>query len=338
MSTDKKAKSKRRNPITTLIIILVMIIAAYFGIDLTGLIPEDFANIPVAEVTKPSSSETIASIQTDEEQLIITMLDVGQGDSFLLESDGKVMLIDCGEAEYAEEILAYLKKEGITRIDEFYGTHYHDDHIGAMYDIITNNDIQIGTIYLPKIEEGLQTADWYLGLKTELRQGGHNVKYVVLGEEYQFGYATVKVIGPISDPGDELNNYSTILLVSLGEMDILFTGDAEKTVEKDLIASGENIDVEILKIGHHGSNTSSSAAFLDATSPDYALISCGLGNIHKHPTETIMERLESRNIEVYRTDEAGTIVVTITRNGATFSTEPGDYLSGTELKEKEGKK
>lgn len=336
MSTDKR--SKRRNPITTVVIILVMVIAAYFGIDLTGLIPEEVPSIPTTEVSTPSSNETTNNGQADEEQLIITMLDVGQGDCFLLESDDKVMLIDCGEAEYAEEILAYLKKEGITRIDEFYGTHYHDDHLGAMYDIITDKDIEFGTIYLPKIEEGLQTADWYIGLKTELKTGGYNVKYVTLGTQYQFGDATVKVVGPISDPEDELNNYSTILLISVGEMDILFTGDAERKVEKDLIASGENIDVEILKIGHHGSNTSTSAGFLDATSPDYALISCGLGNMHKHPTETIMDRLESRNIEVYRTDESGTIIITVTRDDITFSCQPGDYLSGTALKEKEGKK
>ena len=139
------------------------------------------------------------------------------------------------------------------------------------------------------------------------------------------------VIGPLSEPDDNLNNYSIVMKVTYGNMDVLMTGDAEKEVEAEIIASGVNLDAEILKVGHHGSNTSSTDAFLDAIDPDYALISCKVGNKHDHPTANTMEKLKERNIEVYRTDESGTVILTITANDVTFNTDPDDYKSGIEL-------
>ena len=109
------------------------------------------------------------------------------------------------------------------------------------------------------------------------------------------------------------------------------TGDAEKEVEREIIASGVNLDAEILKVGHHGSNTSSTEEFLDAIDPDYALISCKVGNKHDHPTKDTMDKLKERNIEIYRTDESGTVIVTITSDTITFNTDPDDYKSGIEI-------
>ena len=115
------------------------------------------------------------------------------------------------------------------------------------------------------------------------------------------------------------------------------TGDAETEIEEKILESGVNIDAEILKLGHHGSDTSNSEAFLDAISPEYGLISSGLGNKYEHPIKEIMQRMEERNIEVYRTYESGSVVITITTDDVSFSCEPGDYLSGPELEEREGK-
>lgn len=197
--------------------------------------------------------------------------------------------------------------------------------------------LDIGTIVIPKVKSGDVTSNWYQKLMKEIKDGQYEVKYVNVGDIYELGEADMKVIGPINDPDGELNNYSTVLKVSFGEMDMIMTGDAEKEVEKDILETGENIDAEILKVGHHGSDTSSSKEFLDAISPEYALISCEVGNKHKHPTETTMKLLKESNIEVYRTDESGTVVVTITTDDVEFSCEPGDYLSGVEL-EKRNKK
>jgi len=120
-------------------------------------------------------------------------------------------------------------------------------------------------------------------------------------------------------------------------MDMIMTGDAETEIEEKILKSGVDIDAEILKLGHHGSDTSNSEEFLDAISPEYGLISCGLGNKYEHPIKEIMERLEERDIEVYRTDESGSVVMTITTDSVSFNCEAGDYLSGVELEAKKGK-
>ena len=144
----------------------------------------------------------------------------------------------------------------------------------------------------------------------------------------------MKTIGPITEPDDEnLNNYSIVMKVSFGDMDVIMTGDAEEQVEKEILQSGVDLDAEMLKVGHHGSQTSTSDAFLDAIDPDYALISAKVGNKYDHPMPTTMAKLKARNIEVYRTDEQGNVVITITAKEITFNCTPGDYQSGTQLAE-----
>ena len=197
-----------------------------------------------------------------------------------------------------------------------------------MFEVITN--FEIGKIVLPDLEDYKNTKSWYKKLRKELNTGAYDIEIKEVGTIYELGDATMKVIGPINEPGDKPNNYSTVLKVSLGKMDLIFTGDAEKEVEQDIVASGEDIDAEILKVGHHGSNTSSTEEFLDAVDPDYALIPNG--NKYGHPIKSTMEKLEERNIEVYRTDENGTVICVVTSNNVTFSSEPGSYLSGDEAK------
>lgn len=314
MSNDK---SGRKKLLKTLIVVIFLIVLSWLGIDITQFINEDNA-------------------QNVEGELILTMIDVGQADSFLLVQNGQTALIDCGTRSTGEDVIAYLKKLGITKINYVFGTHPHDDHMGGMYDVITN--FEVGKIIIPKVKSGSVTSNWYINLMKEIKSGEYELEYANLGTVYQLGDATIKIIGPITEENDNLNNYSTVLKISFGEMDIIMTGDAETEVEKEILTSGENIDAEILKIGHHGSDTSSSEEFLDAISPDYALISSKLCNKYEHPMKSTMEKLKERNIEVYRTDESGTVVVIITSNDVSFDSKPGDYLSGTELEKKEGSK
>ena len=171
----------------------------------------------------------------------------------------------------------------------------------------------------------------------EIKQGAYELEYAKLGAVYDLGEANFKIIGPIETDESNLNNYSIVLKVTFGDMDVIMTGDAETKVERDIIDSGEALDAEILKIGHHGSDTSSSDEFLDAVSPLYALISAKVGNKYEHPIKSTMLKLEKRKIEVCRTDENGTVVATITAHDVKFSTAPGDYLSGTELEEAKNK-
>lgn len=305
-------KSGRKKLVKVLTVIIILIIASVLGVN-------------VSQETTTDGNE-----QQIEGNLMLHMIDVGQADSFLLVQDGHTALIDCGTRSSGKDVVEYLNNLGITKLDYVFGTHPHDDHMGGMYDVITN--FEIGKIIIPEIKEGEVTSNWYIKLIKEIKTGQYQTEFAELSTIYTLGDATMKIIGPISEPEDEENNYSTILKVSFGEMDIIMTGDAEKEVEEEILLSGENIDAEILKIGHHGSDTSSTEEFLDAISPDYALIS--VGGKYGHPLKVTMDKLQERDIEVYRTDESGTVIVTITSNGASFNCEPGDYLSGDELKER----
>jgi len=328
MSNGKNGRKALSKLLTTFAIILVFMF-------LECILYGTQENGTIGDTNNSSNKEEVSNVQSAEGELTLIMIDVGQADSFLLVQDGKTALIDCGTRSTGEDVVEYLKSQGITRLDYVFGTHPHDDHMGGMYDVITN--FEIGKIIIPETKLGEITSNWYMKLMQEFKNGLYDVEYPKLGEVYNLGGATMKIIGPISEPDGNLNNYSIVLKVSFGDMDVIMTGDAETVVEKEILESGENIDAEILKVGHHGSDTSSSEEFLDAITPEYALISAKIGNMYKHPVESTMEKLENRDIEVYRTDENGTVVVTITTDDISFSCNPGNYLSGTELEERYAK-
>ena len=330
MSNDKSGRYKLVN---SLMAIIFLIVAAIFGIDLVPIESEN-PKQPTQTVQQEQNQNSQVE-ELENEKLVVHMIDVGQADCFLLVQDETTALVDCGTRSTGEDAIAYIKELGITQLDYVFGTHPHDDHMGGMYDVITS--FEIGTIVIPKVKAGDVTSNWYQKLMQEISTGKYAVNYVNVGDEFELGVADMKVIGPINDPEGELNNYSTVLKVSLGEMDMIMTGDAEKEVEEDILNSGENVEAEILKLGHHGSDTSTSEEFLNAIKPDYALISCKVGNKYEHPTKSTMELLEAHNIEVYRTDESGSVVMTVTSSNVGFDCEPGDYLSGVELEERNSK-
>ena len=339
MANVKSArKQKRKKIFNIIVIILLFILLLYISYGMEDEQQENSTEI--VELQEITDDEPIAdnqeaqNIEGVEGELILTMIDVGQADCFLLEQNGETALIDCGTRSTGKDAVEYLKSIGITRLDYVFGTHPHDDHMGGMYDIITN--FEIGKVIIPEVTDDI-TTNWYIKLMTELNTGDYIVEYPEVGNEYYLGDATMKVIGPLSKPNGNLNNYSTVLKVTFGDMDIMMTGDAEKEVEKEILQTDECLDSEILKMGHHGSDTSSSEEFLSAVSPEYALISCKVGNKYNHPVKSTMEELEKREIPVYRTDENGTVIATITPTDVTFNCDPGDYLSGPELEEKEGK-
>lgn len=323
--TNGKSGRKVKKLITTIISILVVLVASFFGIDVIETAPNS---------EEIQTQETTIPIQSPEGELIVHMIDVGQADCFLLVQDEATALVDCGTRSTGEDAVQYLKELGITRLDYVIGTHPHDDHMGGMYDIITS--FEIGIVIIPDSRDAEITANWYAKLMKELKTGDYNVEYPEKGDSYLLKEVTMKVLSAETDVDGNTNNYSIVLKISFGEMDMIMTGDAETEVEEKILESEFDIDAEILKVGHHGSDTSSSEEFLDVISPDYALISCKLGNKYEHPIKSTMEKLEERNVEVYRTDECGNVVMTITSNDVTFNCEPGDYLSGVELEEREG--
>lgn len=332
MANGKSDRKKLAKVLTTIIIV---ILASVLGINIWDVIPSEPTKPTTQETTAPTYQETSSNIQDVEGQLVVHMINVGQADCFLLVQDGKTALVDCGTRSTGKDAVEYLKELGITKLDYVIGTHPHDDHMGGMYDVLVN--FEIGTVILPDAKEGTITANWYLKLMNELNAGNYNVEHVKQGDSFKLDDTKIQVLAAETDVDGNTNNYSIVLKVSFGQMDMIMTGDAETEVEKIILESGTDIDAEILKVGHHGSDTSSSETFIDAINPDYALISCKVGNKYEHPIKSTMDKLEERNIEVYRTDECGSVVITITTDSVTFNCEPGDYLSGVELEEREGK-
>ena len=259
MANGKSGQKKRISPLATIIGLIVLVVASKFGINLTDVISN--------EATTPTYQETIQPAQNVDGQLVVHMIDVGQADCFLLVQDGKTALVDCGTRSTGKDAVAYLQELGVTNLDYVIGTHPHDDHMGGMYDVITSFDI--GTVVIPDSRNGEITANWYMKLMNELQTGGYEIHYAEKGDIFNLNDATMQVLSAETDVSNT-NNYSIVLKVSFGQMDMIMTGDAETEIEEKILESGVDIDAEILKLGHHGSDTSSSDAFLDAVSPEYA--------------------------------------------------------------------
>lgn len=239
---------------------------------------------------------------TPESELQVHFIDVGQADCILLVNKEESMLIDAGNNADGELVTAYLQSQGITSLTYAVGTHPHEDHIGGLDTVIEN--FQIQNLLMPKIQTNTKTFEDVLdaAIEKDLR-----ITAPKQGDSFSLGTATVTAVHCYET--DDLNNASIILRVDFGETSFLFTGDAEREAENAVLLSGVNIDCDVLKAGHHGSSTSSSRAFLDAVSPEYAVISCGVDNSYGHPHRETIQAFQNRGITVYRTDEQGNVRV-----------------------------
>lgn len=296
-----------------------------------------------AETQEPQDSFYIEIVEApvanevpEGELLYLHMIDCGQGDSFLFEQNGKYALVDCGTRSTGKEVVKYLQKEGVDELQFIVGTHPHDDHMGGMEEVLKN--FKCNQIYMPKVDKGLVTSNWYLSLMKKIKQDKLKVINPKVNESFMLEEACFTVVGQLTskEAGENLNNYSTVIKVSMGEMDVLMTGDAETPVENKMLENNMPLDCEILKVGHHGSTTSTSQKFLQAVSPDIALISCSIGNKYNHPCEDTLNKLEKSSIPVYRTDENGDVVVTISPKDITLKESPGDYIDGPTLAKMKG--
>ena len=251
-----------------------------------------------------------------EGTLEVHVLDVGQGDCILIRGSDKTILVDASVSDAAPGILSYLRKLGVDGIDILINTHPHNDHFGGMRAVM--DGMPTARVLMTHIPEELTpTTVSFEKLVTYL--GKHQIPTAEarVGDTYDLGGGGVlTIVGP-QKTYDDLNNSSLVCRVDFGRHSFLLTGDMEAKAEKDLLASGVPLRADVLKVGHHGSNTSSSRDFLKAVDPDYAVISCGADNDYGHPHDEVLERLRSRGITIYRTDLDG---------AAVFVTD-GDQLS-----------
>ena len=286
-SYDKAMKKHKGNKkaqlITTVIFAIIALVAIAFGGEL-----------------KNTTTGAIGTMK-------VHYIDVGQGDATLVQVNGKNLLIDAGPNKSADSLVEYIKGIGVTTIAHVIATHPHEDHIGGMDEIF--DAFEVKNFYSPKVEHTTKTFEKMInavtneGLKITTIKAGDGSK-IDLGDGTK-----VEIFSPVDDKYNELNDYSPIMKITFGENSFLFTGDAEKLVEKQVIANGENIDADVLKVGHHGSTTSSSEDFIKEVSPDIAVIPVGEGNDYGHPHKEILELLEKNNINLLRTDFEGTIIL-----------------------------
>lgn len=248
-------------------------------------------------------SDDKTSISTfSGDTLRVNYIDVGQGDSILIQLPNKeTMLIDAGEAYEVDNVINYLNNLGIKKIDYVVGTHPHTDHIGGLEEVI--NTFDIGSIYMPRASS---TSKTYEDLLTTISNKGLKIKtaksgVVVLDDDN----LKLEFIAPNSDSYSELNNYSAVLKLTYLDNTFLFMGDAE-TLSEDEITY--DVDADVIKVGHHGSDSSSGIEFVKKVSPEYAIIMVGEGNSYNHPYQSIIDRYESVGAKVLRTDLDGNIV------------------------------
>ena len=285
---SKRKSKKNDKQIITIISFIIVLATAILGGELFLKTDKN------SEAVQTSSNVSLDKLKVD-------FIDVGQADSILVSNKDETMLIDAGNNENGKDIVDFIKSKGITKINYLIGTHPHADHIGGLDDVI-NSDLEIANVYMPKIQTNTKTFEDVLDA---LKNKNLKVTAPSKGDTFKIGDANCEVMTDSILDKDNLNLSSIVIRLEFGENSFLFMGDAETENEKTINWPKTNL----LKVGHHGSNTSSSQNFLNQVKPEYAIIMAGKDNSYGLPKQKILDRLNKIGAKIYRTDELGTIIM-----------------------------
>lgn len=313
----RRRSSKQWKPTTRIIVLLTLILAATIPLllnpaALQNVFPELTPVLPTAIPGPPAP--------TSGGTLTVAFLDIGQGDATLIRSPGgKTMLIDGGrgDSQALEVIIPKLQEWGVAKVDVMVATHPDADHIGGLPAVIENFPVE--TVALTGQVHPTQIYERFL---IDVRDSVSNAIQTRTGTTIPFDPALqVQVLGPEDDvvQRDDTNNASIVIKLTYGQVSFLFTGDAEELEEETILSHGVDLHSTVLKVGHHGSRSSTSEAWLNAVQPQVGVISAGLNNRYGHPHQEVLDLLNRFDVQIYRTDQQGTI--TIVTNGSTFDVQ-----------------
>ena len=292
-------KKKKNNNIIAIITVLALF---FYGLYYGG--------------TQDSYGLDANNISNTSGKLKVTFVDVGQADCILIQEENKNMLIDAGNNEDGNKLVKYFNSLNIHDFEYIVGTHPHEDHIGGLDDVINNFDVK--TIYMPDV---ITTTKTFEDVIDAADKKNLSITIPKIGDTFKLENATIKIIYTGTDATD-LNNTSIVLKLIYGNTSFLFTGDATSKVEEQILNS--NVEATVLKVGHHGSKYSSTNDFLKKVNPKYAVISVGNGNSYGHPADTTINKLNRLGINIYRTDELGSIIMISDGNNIEISNNKTD--------------
>lgn len=272
-------------------------------------------------------SEQTEPDQSEEPQLAgdmtVHFLDVGQGLSILVQSNGENLVYDGGDRGESSFVVSYLQQQGVTDIKYLISSHYDEDHVAGLVGCVNTFNVEnvIGADYV-------QDTKIYQSFIDGVAEKGVEIQHPAVGTEYQFGTGKFTILSPASI-GSNDNDNSVAIKLTNGENSFIFTGDAESGSEAAMCSSGIDLSCDVLVPGHHGSATATSNDFLMKTVPEFAVISCGTDNQYGHPDKDTMDKLQSMDIQVYRTDKQGTVIATSNGTEITWNQDPcNDYSPG----------
>lgn len=296
-------RQQRRKALRPFLVPVFLILAVVFYRPLNGLFTE-------------TSTSTVRTAPTDGKELTVSYLDVGQGDATLISKGDFHMLIDAGNNQKGEAVVHALQKQKVTKLDILVGTHPDSDHIGGVDDVLSVIPAEL--VYMPQEKKQTKT---YQDVRRVLEETGKKAQMPEIGREYTYeGNVRLRFLSPSRKHSDS-NDNSLVVQLAYGKNRFLFMGDAEEVVEEELLQKGVDLECDVLKLGHHGSDTATGERFLQKVNPVYGIISAGKNNPYGHPHAQVLARLEEEDVQVYRTDTMGTITAKSDGENVTISTK-----------------
>ena len=269
---------------------------------------------PAATIIATEAAPTQAPTEPPLEGLTVHFIDVGQADCALLECDGEYAIIDAGYPERADKVVEYMAGLGVEALDLLVATHPHGDHIGGLPTVLDAYPVE--TVWSSELPF---SNDYTRSFQNAVALQRVPLTVPEIGDVFELGDATITVIGPVRMDYEDVNNISLVLMVQYGDIRFLFTGDMERDAEEELLDSGADVKADVLKVGHHGSYTSTSYRFLYEVEPTYAVICVGGNNEYGHPHDEPMSRLQDADVTIYRTDKMYDIVAVTDGKDIQFS-------------------